>query len=161
MQVLNKYIGEIVDSQNPKYICLNTNLFLDKDNKNYLFGTMYQILKQYRNDLNDLTTNLLLSNKYGVQFICSIDSNLILSFPTRIHWKRSTNIGLFRRSCAEINYKIKQKKFIEELPIYIPILLQNVNFMITHQDLVAHAQQFLGQFDNVYLVPTVGTLRGY
>lgn len=158
MQVDKIYIGNIIDNELPKYMCLNTNLYLDfKKQKTIIVGSVYSLLRKYQPNLSKMYYNVLSQNKTGVEYIGKVKNNLILSFPTRWHWRESTNLMLFRRSCAWLYRLIQDGKLANGIPIYVPIILQNTQ-QLDFDDLIDQAQKFLINCQDVHLIPCWGQL---
>ena len=159
MQVIKIFIKDIIDKQEQKYLFLNTNSWLDNDNKAFLVGSVYSILRKKQPELSSLYGKILKAKKFGVQYICDIDQNHLYSFPTRYHFKDMTNLKLFQRSRAEIKYMIQNKTLKDEIPIYIPLILENTKFKINFDDLVDSAKLFLDDQKKVFLIPCWGYFK--
>lgn len=154
--VVDKYfIGNVIDSQIPKYLCLNTNFYVGQDGKAVMVGSVYTLLRQKNANLTQIYGDLLLKKKFGVQLLGTAGSNLVLSFPTRYHWKDQTNINLFKKSCAQLNSLILDQKLLTNIPVYLPIILQNTN-IITFDDLINIAFEIINEQYDVHLVACWG-----
>ena len=157
MQIEKIYIGNVIEREFPKYLCLNTNFYLDQNNNAVLLGSVYQLLKQKQPKLKEIYGNILKQNKYGVAPICRVGYNFLLAFPTRFHWKDETNIKLFRKSCCELYNIITNGQLIENIPIYLPIILENTT--LTFDDLIDQADAILRDIKNLKLVTCWGSLN--
>ena len=155
MQIDKVFIGNIIHKQ--KYIFINTNFHLDRQNNAFLVGTVYSLLRQKCNNLPKLYGDILKQQKFGVQYICDIETNHLYSFPTRHHFKDSTNFRVFRKSCAEIVYMLETNQLKSDIPLYIPIILQNTK-TITFDDLIEQANNFFEDVDNIHLILCWGNL---
>ena len=158
MKVDKIYIGTIIDDQLPKYMCLNTNLYIDQQRKkSIMVGSIYSMLRKHQPNLSQMYYDVLSKGKTGVQYIGTVKNNLVLSFPTRRHWRDSTDLMMFRRSCALLYLLIQDNKLAKGVPIYLPIILQNTKY-ITFQDLIDQASDFLCNCQDVHLIPCVGEI---
>lgn len=157
MEIDKVFIGSIIDSDKQKYLFLNTNFYLDNKKHSFLAGTVYSLLRKSEPNLTQIYGNVLYNKKFGVQYICEVGSNHLYSFPTRYHFKDSTNLMVFRKSCAQIVNFIQSGRFDKNIPLYIPIILQNTH-QITFDDLIQQAKLFFEDISNIHLILCWGNL---
>lgn len=147
----NKNLQQIYKMNYPKYICFPTNTHVNKTGLCYLFGKCYEVIKNdYKEIIKDYA-EMLNDGKNSVDLIKTVGYNILLSFPTRYHWKYNTNPQLVKKSCCELYMLQQQGKLIDNLKIYLPLQVDGyTDFDV--QNLIDYVEQYLIRIKNLQIV---------
>lgn len=147
----NRNLQQLWKMNQPKYICFPTNTYVLQNGLCYLFGKCHDIIKEdYPMIIKDYG-DILKSQNYSVTLIKTIGYNILLSFPTRYHWKYYTNPQLVKRSCCELYNMQKDGKFLDNLKIYLPLQVDGyVDFDV--YDLIQYIKQYLIRINNLEII---------
>ena len=109
----HRNLSEIYSLNQPKYICFPTNTHVNKTGLCYLFGKCYDVVKSDYTEIIKDYANILNSGNFSVDLIKTVGYNILLSFPTRYHWKYNTNPQLVKKSCCQLYMLQKDNKLID------------------------------------------------
>lgn len=143
--------SQLLHNRQPKYFCFPTNTFLNRNKAVFLFGKCYEYIKDIFPDIMQVYSKMLIDGNDSVDIIKVIQSNVILSFPTRVHWKYNTNLDLVIRSCCELYALYLDKKLIDGLKIYLPLQVDGYpNF--TLDDMIEQITPILSRIPNLEII---------
>ena len=147
----NRNLNQLWAMNYPKYICYPTNLHVNKTGLCYLFGKCFQVVKKDFSDISKVYADMLNQGKSDVQIIKTVGYNVLLSFPTRYHWKYYTNPQLVKKSCCQLYTLQRDNKLLDQLKIYLPLQIDGyVDF--TLDQLIEYIQEYLIRIKNLEIV---------
>lgn len=147
----HRNLSEIYSLNQPKYICFPTNTHVNKTGLCYLFGKCYDVVKSDYTEIIKDYANILNSGNFSVDLIKTVGYNILLSFPTRYHWKYNTNPQLVKKSCCQLYMLQKDNKLIDGLKIYLPLQVDGyTDFNV--QQLIEYLQQYLIKINNLEII---------
>ena len=151
LKICNRSLKQVLNLNNAKYICFPTNLYLTKNETCYLFGKCYQQIKYHMPNIIPLYSQMLKNGVDNVSMIGACGYNIVLSFPTRQHWHRSTNLSIVKRSCCELLIMQQNEQLIENADIYLPLQIDGItNF--TLDDMIDEITPILSQIKNLQII---------
>lgn len=147
----SRSLEQIYKFNQPKYICFPTNTHVNKNGLCYLFGKCDDVIKNDYPTIHKDYAQILKTGNASVTLIKTIGYNIILSFPTRYHWKYNTNPQLVKRSCCELYALQRDHKLIDGLKIYLPLQVDGyVNFDV--YQLTAYVKEYLLRINNLEII---------
>lgn len=135
----------------PKYICFPTNTYVNSNGLCYLFGKCFQVIKDDFPDIHLVYANMLKNGNDSVDIIKVVGYNILLSFPTRYHWKKYTNLQLMKKSIGQLYVLQQDGKLLNDLKIYLPLQVDGyVDF--NRQEMIQQLAPYLQRIKNLEII---------
>lgn len=124
-----KYIFQdaknILNLNEQKYFCVTTNGIIKKNGYAVMGAGIAKIIyDRYPETSLQLGKYIIGECKSEfdcIHFLGKFDSNRILSFQTKYHWKDNSDIDLIKKSCKELLLAYEKKYLNHNYPIYLPM----------------------------------------